>query len=283
MRGGKFFHNVFSRSSNDINEPLPQGNRRHFKSMDELDGTLRKGVEKSYSPDARNMIAGNNRKSYPPPPASLQPPKSPVSRERNDAGLESLLVSATTSSSFSSSASQIVALRQRSASTGVLHGLMYHTIEEGENLDQGDRQVDQGKEEPKQPISQLGLLLASQLDDDEKASVLSQPQVQPIESKPVAQSHLSEAIQNANIMPSAKNPDPELKKQFTTFHNAAEFSSDSTSPFLGDDPSTSLRHDSYVSYHSMMMRGAGSSVPHHGTSLLADMLFCVQSMEKTYV
>ena len=58
---------------------------------------------------------------------------------------------------------------------------------------------------------------------------------------------------------------PEMKKAFTEFHNASRFAQDATSAFLGDDMSSSFRHDSYVSYHAMMMRGGGSSVPYHGT------------------
>ena len=71
--------------------------------------------------------------------------------------------------------------------------------------------------------------------------------------------------------------DPALKKAFTEFHNAARFGEDATSAFLGDEGASSLHHDSYVSYQMMMMRGGGSSVPYHGTSI-----FCFVPMSRKF-
>lgn len=69
--------------------------------------------------------------------------------------------------------------------------------------------------------------------------------------------------QDGRQTPPLVTVNPEMKKQFTNFHNQARFASDSTSPFLGEESPSPLHHDSFISYH-MMMGGGGISVPYQG-------------------
>jgi hypothetical protein len=326
VRGGNIFQSVFSRKE-DHNLGASQSNRRKFKSMDssldELDGTLRRGLDKGYSPDVRSSLSTldiQEAKSYHQQRLPDLNTASPQSYENEDVGLDLLLASASTNapSHFPMHISTGSRSRAVSAPSHLFPGrpsmsppLACLQEDMDPNVDvrrqhsqqlQFDvrRQHSQELQLPQpasialqqrrsQPPSsqqqqrgggQLGMLLAAQLETDgQQRSQKQQQQQQQSQSLPrkgFLDQVLHDPNHNTNPKSSSLPPkhnqkppiNPEMRKTFTEFHNTAKFARDSTSPFLGDDPSHSLRHDSYVSYHSMQMRGGGaygSSVPHHGT------------------
>ena len=75
-----------------------------------------------------------------------------------------------------------------------------------------------------------------------------------------------------------QNPDTELRRQFTQYHNASMYGLDSTSPFLGGGASSLQPELAY----RLMMSGGGGSVPQYGTSfffLRTEPLFIVFVVE----
>ena len=136
---------------------------------------------------------------------------------------------------------------------------------------------------------QLGMLLAAQLQVEEQQRSQQQQQQQPSQSLP-SKGYLGQVLQDplpqmnavAITLPPKHPPksapiiNPEMRKTFTEFHNTAKFARDSTSPFLGDDPSQSLnRHDPYMSYHpAMNMNRGGVAGSYHGTCLFVFVCMC---------
>lgn len=226
IRGGRLFQNMFSRSTS-ANANL--SSRGKTKSMDELDDTLRRGVEKSYSPHTKNPRSSPHH--VPPPPTNLPEfPKFPPSQgivEKDDAGLDSLLASADSATSIPDM------VRQRSGSHSQSHQL--YNVTEG-LVQEPPESIGQFYQMSHNPSHQgpLGL----DLDSAESET-----------------GHAAARHTNSSLM----------KKAFTEFHNASEYAPDAASPFLGDDPSTTMRHDRYIAYNNNWMNGvAGSSVPHYG-------------------
>jgi hypothetical protein len=230
IRGGKIFHSMFARSSS---ASAGMSSRNRVKSLDELDDTLRGGVEKSYSPHTKNPNPGHSAHYISPPPTTI--PSFPATRtqvmmEKDDAGLDSLLASADSATNMSEMMPSH--LRSNSLSSHQLYNVTEGSVQEPpESLSHPFYQA--------QYPSQQGNMGNLGLD---------------LENSHIEVAHTT-AHQNSSM----------LKKAFTQFHNSSKFHPDSVSPFLGDDPSTTLRHDSYAAYSNNWMYGvAGSSVPQYG-------------------
>lgn len=127
----------------------------------------------------------------------------------------------------------------------------HHTMHSSE-MNESSNHDQQQQQQQEKPIGNLQALL-----QNPNFTVSSSP------SSMLMYQH-QQANANADTNPPNPIPNPEMKKAFTNFHNQARFARDATSPFLGEASSASHRHDSYVSYHMMMMRGGGASVPQHG-------------------
>jgi hypothetical protein len=316
VRGGKFFQSVFSRKEDPSNLDASQSSRRKHKSMDsrmdELDGTLRKGVEKTLPPHVKSHLSAPILQRPPDMNMHHPLPSPPETSETEDVGLDLLLASASVNAPSHyqmhhlrqphlSSSSSPSYLGRRSISAPMtclqedvdpnLDARRYHSQQL--QLPQPATMALQRQFQPPQQQrhgGQLGLLGAQMEGGEQQRSLPPKGCLDQV----LHDSNPKKNSTSSSLPP--KHPhgpiNPEMRKTFTEFHNAAKF--DATSPFLGDDPSHSLRHDSYVSYHSVMQSGgaAGYSVPQHGTCvhqlyirlarvdahLLIRMLCCIYSL-----
>lgn len=103
QRGGNILKTVFGRSTSDGSVSLQQRRRKKSVDSDELDGAMRNGMHKEYSPDTHGYLQNQHPRHYQQPSEIIEETSHvrSISQEHIPDGLDSLLASASSSPHFS--------------------------------------------------------------------------------------------------------------------------------------------------------------------------------------
>ncbi|KAG7347478.1 Ser/Thr protein kinase [Nitzschia inconspicua] len=301
VRGGKFFNSIFASSSNSniphsssscAIDPLDQRHRR-YQSMDALDMPLRKGVGKSSS--ASLSPVNLSTKNSTPAHASLAVDKSTSREELHDPesdNLDLLLASAATTPSGQNFVVSFPRFPQRASSTGGMpnsgtadsiglspamlsrpvSGYLYPRSYSNEYHHEAQSATAIAPLVPPLPsglkwsTSDASHNVGLTLDDSDRSESDDRLRNAPdYGSQSDMLSYPNVTVSTSGYCPSSPShllqTNDDMKKIFTTFHNAPKYARDASSAFLGGDNSSSLNlaaaHDAFVSYHSSLLRSGG--------------------------
>jgi hypothetical protein len=313
IRGGKLFKTVFNTSSNNIrfatsdiltNDYMDHRHRR-YRSMDALDVPLRKGVEKSNSvslspvrvvPRTETPVPANATAA-----ADALRPHEEIEDPNSD-NLDDLLASAASIPTSHRVVTSLLGGPQRAYSTGgifqswtadgttpmsgYLHPTSYSPAYRPESQFQPhdftyvSPNVSHPTVAPPVPTlpsrlkwstSDISQNVGLTLDDSDRSDADDQvPQFGRSGDSSSPPSNLCHSTED-------------IKKVFTNFHNASEYSRDSSSAYLGGNNSSVVNlagvHDAYLSYHASLLQSGRNLASSGGITSELDALRSFRHLE----
>jgi hypothetical protein len=277
VKGGKIFQTLFPKSPTDTSEhlytlPLLQRQtHRQTKSMDELNGSKRVGQGSSYSSSTiaspSKVVRHIHSLPLSPPHLTLRKPPPPPTI--------SLAAAVASSTITRSSASPFFSRRSLPNYTLTPANRSYGTVTEEDDEDD----VDDNDEEEESSSLQSDRVTSLKLPLPAPPSVVSKSTTTPMSlavllsqrqqqnssgfmSPPPSSQQYQQQQQQQQVLATMAPPSPspntsarEMKKTFTQFHNSATYAQDSTSAFLGDEPSTRRG----TAFHSLLQQQRSQS------------------------